>query len=52
MPHLHFQLQTTANVDGEGAPAYFARFTRLLGSKRVPVRDEPMDSGDFVLMEP
>jgi murein DD-endopeptidase MepM/ murein hydrolase activator NlpD len=51
MPHLHFQLQNTADVDGEGLPAYFDHFARLLGSRRVSARDEPMDSGDFVLMD-
>jgi Peptidase family M23 len=50
MPHLHFQLQSTANVDGEGLPTYFDSFTRMLGGRRVMARDEPMDSGDIVLM--
>jgi hypothetical protein len=50
MPHLHFQLQSTANVDGEGLPAYFDSFARMLGGRRVTAHDEPMDSGDIVLM--
>ena len=38
MPHLHFQLQTTAGADGEGLPSYFDHFLRVLGRRSLPVR--------------
>jgi hypothetical protein len=47
-PHLHFQLQTTANADGEGLPSYFGNFRRRLGRRTVPVERGQIDSGDIV----
>jgi len=48
MPHLHFQLQTTANAGGEGLPSYFNHFERLLGSRSLTVRRGQIDSGEIV----
>lgn len=48
MPHLHFQLQTTADADGEGLPSYFDHFQRLLGSRSLTVRRGQIDSGEIV----
>lgn len=48
MPHLHFQLQTTAGASGEGLPSYFDRFVRVLGSRLLDVPHGSIDSGDLV----
>ncbi len=48
MPHLHFQLQTTADTNGEGLPSYFNQFLRVLGSRLVLVHHGQIDSGDLV----
>ncbi len=48
MPHLHFQLQTTGDADGEGLPSYFTHFQRVLGSRLLPVYHGQIDSGDLV----
>ncbi len=48
MPHLHFQLQSGPDTSAEGLPSYFTRFTRVLGSRSVPVSAGPVDSGDFI----
>jgi hypothetical protein len=48
MPHLHFQLQSTADADGEGLPSYFGRFLRILGDRSLPVHAGQIDSGDIV----
>jgi len=48
MPHLHFQLQTTAGADGEGLPSYFDHFLRVLGSRSLLVGRGQIDSGDLV----
>jgi murein DD-endopeptidase MepM/ murein hydrolase activator NlpD len=47
-PHLHFQLQTTADADGEGLPSYFEAFERRVGSRSVPVGLGQIDSGQIV----
>jgi peptidase M23-like protein len=47
-PHLHFQLQTAADADGEGLPSTFERFRRRLGSRTVDVDRGAIDSGDIV----
>ena len=49
IPHLHYELRSSAGADGEGLPAYFERFRRVLGGRSVPVRRQPMDSGEIVL---
>lgn len=48
MPHLHFQLQTTADNDGEGLPSYFDHFRRLLGERSLTVERGQVDSGEIV----
>jgi hypothetical protein len=48
MPHLHFQLQSTADADGEGLPSYFGGFFRVLGDRSLPVPTGQIDSGDIV----
>jgi murein DD-endopeptidase MepM/ murein hydrolase activator NlpD len=47
-PHLHFQLQTTADADGEGLPSYFGAFKRRLGARSVGVERGQIDSGDII----
>jgi len=49
IPHLHYELRSSAGTDGEGLPAYFERFRRVLGRRVVPVRRQPIDSGEIVL---
>jgi murein DD-endopeptidase MepM/ murein hydrolase activator NlpD len=51
-PHLHFQLQTTADADGEGLPSYFESFERRLGSRSLPVARGQIDSGQIVEASP
>ncbi len=48
MPHLHFQLQTTPDANGEGLPSYFSNFVRILGTRLLTVRRGQIDSGDLV----
>ena len=48
-PHLHYQLATTADLDGEGLPAVFGRASRVLGSKVKRERDLWIDTGDIVV---
>ena len=47
-PHLHFELQTTADADGEGLPSSFARYRRVVGARSVQVAAGRIDSGDIV----
>jgi hypothetical protein len=47
-PHLHYQLQTTADGHAEGLPSYFHDFARLHGARRVAVKRGQIDSGDLV----
>jgi Peptidase family M23 len=47
MPHLHFQVQTTSDADGEGLPSYFDHFRRVLGGRSPVVRRGQIDSGDI-----
>nr|WP_294936467.1 M23 family metallopeptidase [uncultured Flavobacterium sp.] len=48
-PHLHYELR---NGDGanhvEGLPSYFTNYTRILGSKKVPVKKGLVNSGNIV----
>ena len=48
MPHLHFQLQTTADVDGAGLPSYFDHFQRLLGRRSLTVQRGQIDSSEII----
>jgi Peptidase family M23 len=48
MPHLHFQLQTTADANGEGLPSYFNHFFRILGTRMLTVPSGQIDSGDLI----
>jgi murein DD-endopeptidase MepM/ murein hydrolase activator NlpD len=48
MPHLHFQLQTSASADAEGLPSYFDQFVRLVGSRSLAIAHGPIDSGDII----
>ncbi len=50
-PHLHFELQTTADADGQGLPSYFDHYRRVLGSKSVAVKHGQIDTGDIVESE-
>lgn len=47
-PHLHYQLQTTADAHAEGLPSYFVDFVRVRGGKRIAVAQGQIDSGEFV----
>ena len=47
-PHLHFEMQTTAGMDAEGLPSVFRGFDRVLGARRVPVAEGPIDTGEIV----
>jgi Peptidase family M23 len=51
VPHLHFQLQTTADADGEGLPSTFARYRRILGAASPRVAAGRIDSGDIIESE-
>jgi hypothetical protein len=47
--HAHYQLQNGPDPrTAEGLPAEFNHFTRLMGSRRLPVSRGPIDSGDIV----
>jgi len=48
MPHLHYQLQTTADGHAEGLPSYFVDFQRLRGARRVDVARGQVDSGELI----
>jgi len=52
IPHLHFQLQTTAGADGEGRPVRFKRFRRLLGARTVNVDAARLETGERVQIAP
>lgn len=47
-PHLHFQLQDSADFNAEGLPSYFRGFRRVLGSRSVALEDGQIDSGDIL----
>ncbi len=47
MPHLHYQLQTTATPHAEGLPAYFHDFVKLRGARRTVARGH-VDTGELV----
>jgi hypothetical protein len=47
-PHLHYELATTAGIDGEGLPSQFVEFDRVLGTTRARGDGSSPDSGDIV----
>ncbi len=47
-PHLHYELATSAGVEGEGLPSQFVDFDRVLGSTRARADGASPDSGDIV----
>ncbi|MEJ7598567.1 MAG: M23 family metallopeptidase [Kofleriaceae bacterium] len=47
MPHLHYQLQTTATGHAEGLPVYFHDFAKLRGARRTLARGH-VDTGELV----
>lgn len=47
-PHLHYELQTGADIGSEGLPSSFENFDRILGSKRVRVKSGLVNSGEIV----
>ena len=48
MPHLHYQLQTTATGHAEGVPAIFHDFVRIRGSRSISVARGHVDTGEIV----
>lgn len=47
-PHLHYELATSAGLDGEGLPSQFVEFERVFGSTRARADGASPDSGDIV----
>ena len=47
-PHLHYELATSAALDGEGLPSQFVDFDRVLGATRARGDGTSPDSGDIV----
>ncbi|HET9445562.1 MAG TPA: M23 family metallopeptidase [Steroidobacteraceae bacterium] len=47
-PHLHYELATTAGMDGEGLPSQFVNFDRIFGATRARGDGGSPDSGDIV----
>lgn len=50
-PHLHYTVTSGATYPSQGVPSYFTHFTRLLGTRRVPVGYGQIDTGDIVAVE-
>jgi hypothetical protein len=48
LPHVHYELRNASSVNALGFPAYFHDFVRLLGARRFPVTQGPVDSGDIL----
>lgn len=51
-PHLHFQLQSAADIAAEGLPSYFDAFSRVLGATRLPRQQASVDTGEIVEFVP
>jgi murein DD-endopeptidase MepM/ murein hydrolase activator NlpD len=47
-PHLHYQLTSSCDQNGEGLPSRFSRFERIQGARRVSVETGGIDTGEFV----
>jgi murein DD-endopeptidase MepM/ murein hydrolase activator NlpD len=47
-PHLHYELQNSADAKAEGLPSYFRNFQRVLGAKKQNAKLGQIDSGDIV----
>lgn len=47
-PHLHYELQTGPDINSEGLPSSFENFDRILGNRRVRVKNGHVNSGDIV----
>jgi hypothetical protein len=47
-PHLHYQLQTTADGHAEGLPSYFTSFARVRGARRIDVARGAVESGEIL----
>jgi hypothetical protein len=48
-PHLHYSLMSGPEVfKAWGLPTYFLHFRRLVGGGSIPVRQDSVDSGDFL----
>jgi hypothetical protein len=48
MPHLHYQLQTTATGHAEGLPPTFHDFLRVRGARRLAVTRGTIETGEIV----
>jgi murein DD-endopeptidase MepM/ murein hydrolase activator NlpD len=47
-PHLHFTVTEKQASPSQGVPSYFRDFTRILGSRRLPVSKGQIDTGDLL----
>ena len=47
-PHLHFQLMDAPDMHGEGVPALFRDFQRILGDKKLRVSRGAVDTGETI----
>ncbi|MCP5045921.1 MAG: M23 family metallopeptidase, partial [bacterium] len=47
-PHIHYQLQDSPGVNGEGLPSYFRSYRRWLGARSILIEKGSLDSGDIV----
>jgi hypothetical protein len=47
IPHLHFELQTSADADGEGRPVRFKGFRRTLGARSTGVSAARLETGQI-----
>ena len=52
IPHLHFELQTTPDADGEGRPVRFRSVRRILGARVLPAGTARLDTGEIVEAAP
>lgn len=48
MPHLHYQLQTSATAHAEGLPSYFVDFVRVRGATSIKVKRGQVDTGELL----
>ena len=48
LPHLHYELRDSTALNADGLPSYFTNFYRVLGSRRLRVVRDTINSGDIL----
>ena len=48
LPHVHYELRDSSELNANGLPAYFHDFVRVIGKRRIAVPVDSVNSGDIL----